>query len=59
MDTGSKVRRHRRTSEMLFDRKKISVATAAQLQLKLVSTVGDNKKGFLKYVNSKKRTRDL
>ncbi|GAB0204012.1 mitochondrial enolase superfamily member 1 [Grus japonensis] len=33
-------------------------AAKAQLELKLASTVGDNKKGFFKYVNNKRRTRD-
>ncbi|GAB0179481.1 mitochondrial enolase superfamily member 1 [Grus japonensis] len=32
--------------------------TKVQLELKLASTVGDNKKGFFKYVNNKRRTRD-
>ncbi|KAK4810807.1 LOW QUALITY PROTEIN: hypothetical protein QYF61_008779 [Mycteria americana] len=32
--------------------------TKAQLELKLASTVVDNKKGFLKYVNSKRRTKE-
>ena len=30
----------------------------AQLEFKLVSTVKDNKKGFLKYVNSKRQARN-
>ncbi|GAB0204308.1 mitochondrial enolase superfamily member 1 [Grus japonensis] len=38
-------------------REKIRVAKA-QLELKLASTVGDNKKGFFKYVNNKRRTRE-
>ncbi|GAB0206495.1 mitochondrial enolase superfamily member 1 [Grus japonensis] len=38
-------------------REKIRVVKA-QLEFKLDSTVKDNKKGFLKYVNSKRRTRD-
>ncbi|GAB0181631.1 mitochondrial enolase superfamily member 1 [Grus japonensis] len=38
-------------------REKIHVAKA-QLELKLASTVGDNKKGFFKYVNNKRRTRE-
>ncbi|GAB0208000.1 mitochondrial enolase superfamily member 1 [Grus japonensis] len=33
-------------------------AAKAQLELKLASTVGDNKKGVFKYVNNKRRTRD-
>ncbi|GAB0196742.1 hypothetical protein GRJ2_002139500 [Grus japonensis] len=33
-------------------------AAKAQLELKLASTVGDNKKGFFKYVNNKRRTRE-
>ena len=33
-------------------------ATKAQLEFKLASTVKDNKKGFLKYVNRKRRIRD-
>ncbi|GAB0177896.1 hypothetical protein GRJ2_000254900 [Grus japonensis] len=33
-------------------------AAKAQLELKLASTVGDNKKGFFKYANNKRRTRD-
>ena len=37
-------------------RDKICVAKT-QLQLKLASTVADNKKYFLKYVNSKRRTK--
>ncbi|GAB0199179.1 mitochondrial enolase superfamily member 1 [Grus japonensis] len=36
---------------------KICVAKT-QLQLKLASTVGDNKKGFFKYVDNKRRTRE-
>ncbi|GAB0206625.1 mitochondrial enolase superfamily member 1 [Grus japonensis] len=38
-------------------REKIHVAKA-QLELKLASTVGDNKKGFFKYVNNKRRNRE-
>ncbi|GAB0205816.1 hypothetical protein GRJ2_003047200 [Grus japonensis] len=33
-------------------------AAKAQLELKLASTVGDNKKGFFKYVNNKRKTRE-
>ncbi|GAB0207904.1 mitochondrial enolase superfamily member 1 [Grus japonensis] len=33
-------------------------AAKAQLELKLASTVGDNIKGFFKYVNNKRRTRE-
>ena len=33
-------------------------AAKAQLEFKLASTVKDNKKGFFKYVNSKRRIRD-
>ena len=38
-------------------REKIHVAKG-RLEFKLASTVKDNKKGFLKYVNSKRRIRD-
>ena len=33
-------------------------AAKAQLELKLASTVGENKKGSLKYVNNKRGTRE-
>ncbi|GAB0184195.1 mitochondrial enolase superfamily member 1 [Grus japonensis] len=41
----------------IFFKEKICVAKA-QLELKLASTVGNNKKGFFKYVNNKRRTRE-
>ncbi|GAB0184088.1 mitochondrial enolase superfamily member 1 [Grus japonensis] len=33
-------------------------AAKAQLELKLASTVGDNKKGFFKYINNKRKSRE-
>ena len=38
-------------------RENINVAKA-QLELKLVNNMGDNKKDFLKYISNKRRTRE-
>lgn len=48
MAFGSKMRQHGRTTELLF----------TALELKLVSTVGTNKKDFKKLINSRRQTRN-
>ncbi|KAK4811193.1 hypothetical protein QYF61_019824 [Mycteria americana] len=59
MISGSKVRLHRKITEPWFAYAGEKTCKAkAKLELKLASVVLGNKKGFLKYVNSKTRSKE-
>lgn len=62
MSSGSNVHGHRKITKMLFHlcgekMEKIGVAKA-QSELKLARTVGGSRRGFLKYVDSKRQCRN-
>lgn len=59
MPSGSKVRCHGKETEMLLTTLGRKSAAKAHRELKLARIVGDNKKRFLKYINGKRRCRNI
>lgn len=57
MTTGNKVKQHERTTEMSFTTVNENLCGQSSTRAEAGQYCGDNKKGFLKYVNSKRRTR--
>lgn len=59
MSSGSSVHGHEKVTKMLFHLSGEQICVAkAQTELKLARTVGDSRRGFLKYVNSKRQCRN-
>lgn len=58
MSSGSEFRLLRRVSELVCPCREKTPRARAQLQLELASAVSDNKEGVLKYINSKRRSKE-
>lgn len=58
MDTGSKVRQCGSTTKMLFAIAGEGTCSQNSIRVVVASSVRDNQKNFLKYVNKERRTKD-